>query len=306
MPPSRIARLIEYIRERHPRSLTGVMEARAVEPERFDTYAETLLTWAERAFGPRYIERLADAFVRFSTDVNLAQARYEAVGHYENTSFQECQDSVYSQSDTMDEYLLGIYLTNFLWAHHMEISLLFEQRFLSSLHAKTRFVEIAPGHGGWGLWALSMLPSARLDGFDISPMAITMASQLATAAGLHERARYALQDALLIDTSATTPYDACICSFLIEHLEQPDLLVEKIARLVRTGGKVFLTGALTAAQVDHIYEFREESEFVLLAEQHGMRVLEMRSVGPRRTLPGARFLPRSAALILEKRSSGSG
>ena len=74
-----------------------------------------------------------------------------------------------------------------------------------------------------------------------------------------------------------------------------------MSKLVIPGGKAFLTGALTAAQIDHIYEFRYESEFVALAEHHGFRVLEMRSAGPTRTLRGARFLPRSAALILQKR-----
>jgi hypothetical protein len=54
--------------------------------------------------------------------------------------------------------------------------------------------------------------------------------------------------------------------------------------------------------VDHIFEFRYESELVLLAERHGLRVSDLRSVGPKRTLRGANFLPRSIALILQKRT----
>jgi ubiquinone/menaquinone biosynthesis C-methylase UbiE len=201
----------------------------------------------------------------------------------------------------MDDYLLGVYLTNFLWAHHMEISLLFEQRFLTGLAPGSHIVEIASGHGGWGLWALQNLPSARLDAFDISPSAIDMASKLAGAANLQNRVSYTLKDALLMDTAAIGPADACICSFLIEHLERPDELLDVIGRLLRPGGTAFLTGALTAAQVDHIYEFRRESELVLLAERHGLRVTDFRSVAPRRTLRGAKFLPRSAALLLQRR-----
>ena len=104
-----------------------------------------------------------------------------------------------------------------------------------------------------------------------------------------------------LDVSRTESVDACICSFLIEHLEQPDQLLSVIAALLVPGGTAFLTAALTAAQVDHIFEFRLESELVVMAERHGLRVLDMRSVGPARTLPGAQFLPRSAALVLQKR-----
>jgi hypothetical protein len=73
-----------------------------------------------------------------------------------------------------------------------------------------------------------------------------------------------------------------------------------MAHLLRPGGRAYLAGAITAAQVDHIYEFRRESELVLLAEAAGLRALETLSVSPRRTLPRARFLPRSMGLILER------
>jgi hypothetical protein len=66
------------------------------------------------------------------------------------------------------------------------------------------------------------------------------------------------------------------------------------------GGRAFVTGALTAAQIDHIYEFRHESELVQMAELTGLRVLQTCSTNPRRTLPRARFVPRSMALLLEK------
>jgi len=292
--------LLEYVRNRHPRSLPGVLEARALSPQAFDEIATLFLGWAEAAFGDDALASMTDAFVKFSMDVNFAQARYEHVGHYENKTFKECEDSVYSQDQAMDDYLSGIYLTNFLWAHHLDLSLLFRDRFLGRLSSESRIVEIAPGHGGWGLWALHSLPSATLEGYDISPKAIEMSTQLAAAAGMSDRARYARRDAMSLDVDET-PFDACICSFLIEHLERPDKLLEVMASSLVNGGLAFLTAALTAAQVDHIFEFRHESELVQLAERHGLRVLDMRSAGPARTLAGARFLPRSAALVLQKR-----
>jgi 2-polyprenyl-3-methyl-5-hydroxy-6-metoxy-1,4-benzoquinol methylase len=297
-----LPRLLAYIRARHPRSMPGVLEARAVDPARFDAYGEVLLRWAVDAFGDDAVEQMADAFVGFSMDVNFAQARYEAAGHYENKTYQECHESVYSQKELMNDYLSGIYLTNFLWAHHMDLALFFEQRFVTRLPSSARIVEIASGHGGWGLWVLHAVAGARLVGYDISPSAIEMSSSLARAARLADRARYELRNALDIDPAAMEPADACICSFLIEHLEDPERLMEVIAGLLRPNGTAFLTGALTAAQVDHIFEFQRESELVLLAERHGLRVLDLRSAGPKRTLPNARFLPRSAALVLQKRT----
>jgi SAM-dependent methyltransferase len=293
--------LLEDVLVRHPRARRGILEARAVNPSRFDEIAETLLEWAVRVRGADGIARSLDAYVDFTNGVNFAQARYEASGAYEHRSFEEVYASHYSQDGEMDGYLWGIYLTNFLWAHHVELWLQYEDSFLRALAADARIVEIAPGHGAWGVWALHRLPGARLRGYDISPMAMKIAAAVASAAGVGDRAVYEERDALELGEIPAGSADACICCFLVEHLERPDRLFSVIHRLLRDGGRAFVTGALTAAQVDHIFEFRKESELVLLAEASGLRLLESKSVNPRRLLTKARFVPRSMSLILEKR-----
>ncbi len=299
--PALVDRLLSYVEEHHPRSRRAIGEARAKAPERFDRYANLFLGWAFQALGEQALSRTVDAFVEFSGDVNLAQARYEADGHYQNKSYAECYDAVYNERETMDDYLWGVYLTNFLWPHHMDISIFYEDRFLRRLPPRAHIVEIAPGHGGWGLFALHHLPSATLSAFDISPSSIRIARSLAVAAGSAERAEYHEEDARKLLSGPAERADACVCNFLIEHLEDPHVLLEVVQHLLTANGIAFLSGALTAAQVDHIYEFRRESELVLLAEQHGLRVLETLSVNPDRTLQNARFVPRSMSLVVQKR-----
>ena len=295
--------LFDLVRARHPRSLRGIEEARQVSPARFDEIAEMFLVWLVQARGSGGISEALDAFAQFSTDVNLAQARYEADGRYANTSFAEVYADHYSHNETMSGYLWGIYLTNFLWAHHTEISLFYRDYFLAKLSGALNFVEIAPGHGGWGAWALHVLPEARLQGYDISASSIEIATMVTRAAGSGDRASYTEKNALQLDAVPKESADAVICSFLVEHLENPEELFAVIGHLLKPRGTAFITGALTAAQVDHIFEFRRESELVLLCERHGMRVLATLSAEPRRTLPKAKFLPRSMALIVRKRVS---
>jgi 2-polyprenyl-3-methyl-5-hydroxy-6-metoxy-1,4-benzoquinol methylase len=304
-PPAARRRLVdglfEDIAARHPRSLNGVQEARAAAPDRYPELADTFLGWAARAWGGDHLPRMVDAFVRFTTGVNMAQARYERAGRYENKTFQDCLNSLYNEQESMDDYLLGVYLTNFLWAHHAEICFRYIDHFLKRIPEAKALVEIAPGHGGWGALALKHLPDARLLGYDISPSSIRLATELMNGAGYSDRARYELKDALDLDAVPAESADAVICNFLIEHLEQPQKLFAVIRHLLKPGGQAFLTGALTAAQVDHIYEFRRESELVRMAEDAGLRVTDTFSGAPRRTLPNARFLPRSMLLVMQRR-----
>jgi ubiquinone/menaquinone biosynthesis C-methylase UbiE len=221
---------------------------------------------------------------------------------YENKSFEECRRAVYDNSEAMTDYLWGVYLSNFLWVHHLDLMLFFEQYFLSRLKVNNRLVEIAPGHGGWGLWALHRIDGTSLVGFDVSATSMAISGSLAHAAGMAQRAQYAKADAMDLVNMPSPQAHACICCFLVEHLDRPSGLLRSMAHVLRPGGLAFFTGALTAAQVDHIYEFKSESELVLLAENAGFRVLDMRSVAPARQLPKARYLPRSMALVLQKKT----
>ena len=243
MSTNLIDRLFDDVQRRHPRSLPGLVEARQLSPEAFTRIASTYLEWCVAARGESALPQVIDAFARFCSDVNLAQGRYELAGHYENKSFEECLRSVYGHAETMTDYLWGVYLSNFLWAHHLDLMLFFEQRFLARLKPEGRLVEIAPGHGGWGLWALQKSPGLQLSGYDISPTSMAIAGSLAQAAGLASRARYEEYNAMDLCREPSPLAQACICCFLVEHLEEPtDLLtgVPQVRSIDRSPDRPYL------------------------------------------------------------------
>lgn len=296
-----LVRLLRYVESAHPRYYKGVCEARAVDERRFDTVVGRMLQWAVKARGVDWIETMADAYVLFTTEVNMEQVRYEAAGRYSHDNYASCLAETYSQREVMDQYLWGVYLNNFLWAHHFRLACFFEDRFIGSLSdGPLRVVDIAFGHGAWGLWTLAERPNATLQGYDISVSAPAIASELASAAGLRSRATYSNRNAMELDQLPAGTADVCICCFLVEHLEDPARLFKMISHVLKPGGRAFVAGALTAAQSDHICEFRHESELMRLGEAASLRSLETISLASERQLPRARFIPRSMAMILEK------
>lgn len=298
-----IDQLFAYVSEAHPRSLRGLQEARGLAPARFDEIVELHLRWLVSANGEKALEPAVDAFVEFNTGVNLAQARYERDGKYPNQSFDEVYHDQYSDDQAMDVYLWGAYLTNFLWAHHLGLMMFFQDRFISRLGDRARLIDIAPGHGGWGVWTLWHKPRMTLHGYDISAQSVRIATRLAEAAGVSDRAVFIEKNALDLSEIEAGSADACVCNFLVEHLEDPQHLYNVVAHLLKTHGLAFITGGLTSPHTDHIYEYRYESELVKMCENAGLRVLETLSANPLRTLPKARFLPRSMSLLVQKRKN---
>jgi 2-polyprenyl-3-methyl-5-hydroxy-6-metoxy-1,4-benzoquinol methylase len=287
------------IKEHYPMMSRGIAEARAVDPELVDHHFEKCLKWVVQAHGEEVLVQLVDGYAFYTLEVNRAQQAYEKRGYYECTKFAEADARVYQQSDYMRDYYWGVFAILFSWGHYVELMGFFLGRFVAKLPSGN-LIEIAPGHGAWGVLAVTNREGLTLEGWDISPTSIELAAKMAAGAGVGDRCKYQLGDATKIEHSSGR-YDAAICSFMLEHLEEPGQFLIDFAPSLRSGALAFVTLALTAAQTDHIYEFKHESEGILFAEAAGFELLECRVARPQRLMPGARFVPRVQAMILRKK-----
>jgi len=277
----------------------GIAEARAIDPELVDKYFEQCLNWLVRARGEEVIGQLADGYAFYTLEVNRAQQGYEKRGSYECATFAEADMRVYQKSEYMRDYYWGVFAILFSWSHYVELMEFFLDRFVAKL-SPGNLIEIAPGHGVWGILAITSRQGLNLEGWDISPASIELAPEIAAGAGVSDRCKYLLGDATKIKHSSGH-YDAAICSFMLEHLEAPGQFLVDLAPSLRSGALAFVTLALTAAQTDHIYEFKLESEGICLAEKAGFELLECRITRPQRLMPGSRFVPRVQAMVLRKK-----
>lgn len=267
--------------------------------------SSTMLDWAEKHLGEKWATILAEGYVSFVSDVNRSQIRYEATGHYLNSNYAQVFASVYGNEEFMRCYHWGVYVSTFAWPHHHDLVRFFRERFVTpylvEVDAK-RIVDLGCGSGIWSLISLAATTSLHSDGVDISETSTRQTRAMSQAIGLDQRFNVHCADALCWGNKENlAAYDVGLSCFLLEHLETPLDLLANLARLIRPRGMAFVTCALTAAETDHIKEFRRESELVALAESAGFRVVEIMSAAPPNYVPNARFLPRSMAMILSKR-----
>lgn len=287
------------LNKKYPILSRGVDEARAIDPVLVDQYFEKCLQWLVKVDGEDVLEKIVDGYASFTLEVNRAQQAYERRGCYEFTSFAEANARVYQQADYMRNYYQGVFAILFCWSHYVELMDFYLHRFVSKLSEGT-LLEVAPGHGAWGVLALDHCPKLRLQGLDISPTSLEMAPKMAFGAGVQDRCTYTLGDAAEI--TREHQYDAAVCSFMLEHLENPAQFCQDFAACLKPGALAYVTLALTAAQTDHIYEFKRESEAILFAEQARFDILEVRVAQPLRVTPNARFIPRVQAMVLRRKS----
>ena len=268
----------------------------------FEELTQIMFNWAENHLGENWTEVLAKGYTHFLMDVNRSQIEYERRGNYLNKSYKEVFNHVYNNHEYMNLYVWGTFVSTFSYEHHMEIYDFYKNSFIPHLNPKGgHLLDLGSGSGVWSFLTTHFVPQWFSQGIDISEKSVELATGMAMNSNLNNRVNFKLSNAL--NFKGDKKYNAAISSFLMEHLEKPELLLQNMASNLETRGYAFVTAGLTAAEVDHISEFRRESEIVLMAEEAGFRVINMFSAAPPSHSNSYKFLPRSLALILQKRKN---
>lgn len=291
---------LEYFRTNKKLFARSVIANYESQPENFNQLGYVMLNWAKNYLGTGYLKPLADGYVSFVIDVNKSQTNYEKEKHYKNKTYKEVFESVYNNEAHMQFYHWGVYVTTFAWQHHLNIYTFFKNYFIPLLNKTGNALDLGSGSGIWSMLLSHNLSGWKITGVDISQPSVSLSTEMARLNNFSDL-KFQLGDALTF--KSTQLFDACVSCFLLEHLETPHLLIRNISENLPVGGYAFITGALTAAEVDHIFEFKNESEIISLCEKFGFRVIATLSASPSSHPRNNYFLPRSMALVLQKKSN---
>ena len=301
-PADLCRRFLDTLQRHAPAFYKTVSETAARDEVLFREAAEPVLSAAAAHLGDGWAETLVKGYTHFVIDVNKSQRIYEREGRYRNKTYQEVFDAVYGAAEFMDTYHWGVLVTMFAWWHHLRIYGFYRDHFLPLAAGRNpRILDLGAGSGVWHILALQRLADAMVTAVDISRHSISLARETAEKGGLGDRITHIEGDAVSI--AFPQPFDLGICCLLMEHLEAPEKLLPNLAKNLKERGYAFVTAALTAAEIDHISEFRRESEIISMAEDAGFRVIAALSSAPDHLGEDIRFLPRVLALVLQKRAN---
>ena len=60
---------------------------------------------------------------------------------------------------------------------------------------------------------------------------------------------------------------------VIEHVENPKLLLNKIEKLLKTNGKAFISTCVNCPMIDHLYHFKTVNEIRKMLNKCGLDVI---------------------------------
>ena len=194
---------------------------------------------------------LSEEFVRLQMDL-------ERTGHYLHSSFDEVREAVYDNPATMDgRYLNGLFLSEAFWINHTKMHAYFVEQFCAPQKETGTILEVPCGTGIFISEFMRRNSHWIATAIDLSASAVAFTECIVR---LNGNARVAIRRQDIFEMPLDEHYDRVICGELLEHLEEPEKLLQTLGRLIAPDGKIFLTTAVWAASPDHIYLFKSARE----------------------------------------------
>lgn len=214
-----------------------------------------------------------DCYLRMYSDMLEERWKFKKSGTYSNTSFEHVKEHIYNNNDMMTYHMNGLVLGQFLWFDQYERFKFFNENLTQIVSQPKKYLEIGGGHGLYMMQALNLLPSdCQLDLIDISPSSIELSKGIIN----NPKVNYVLKN--IFDLDDTESVDFFTMGEVLEHLEEPSLILKKLRLLIRNNGKGYITTPINSAMIDHIYLFKDAEEIRKLFDTCGLRIIKEKIV----------------------------
>lgn len=206
------------------------------------------------------IDQLADAYLWMITQMLHCRIEFTKTGCYPSSSQQEAIQNVYENRETMEKYMLGVALSYYLWWQHYQL-LSFYIKEVKRLNSAKHSLEVGCGPG---LFLIELLKNLEVDSLvdvvDISPTSIELCSGIlkSVAPDFFKRVQFNTCDILHYQTDIK--YDFITMGEVLEHVENPKEILEKLGCFLADDGRIFITTCANSPAIDHIYHFKSIQE----------------------------------------------
>ncbi len=268
--------LLEEIQKKYPQLYTGLLGSNNKKLEQdIVVYAEKILNYYVNYMGKEKLKTSAvDYFAKVSFDFMRYQTKFTKTKKYIDQTSDILERELYSNQEKMNGYYLnGLFLSYALWKNHTKIYQFFIEKFLELSRQKTKFIEVGTGHGLMGLTSLEYLKNSNYTGIDLSEGSLKYANGLFCSANISpDRFQLRQGNVLIMNSITKENFNMGICCEVLEHVENPDKILNFFRRALGYNGRLFITTVANIAAEDHIYLFRNPDEIKKLIYDQGFEV----------------------------------
>jgi len=213
-----------------------------------------------------------DSYLRFCNDIMNYQIFFFRHGNYPNKNSKLICSEIYENTEVMAYYNTAMALTQILWRTHFEIYKFFISYLKTGSSNIRSYLEIGCSHGLYTKAVLELLP----DSIPVTVVDICKHSIDETKSVLNYFSNNVKNISFfktdIFEFNTAHKYEFIELGEVLEHVENPALLLRKIHSLLTPDGKVFVSTCANAPAPDHIYLFRTTEEIRDMLTTNGFEI----------------------------------
>lgn len=253
--PHNVNILVTSILQSSPPYTSGINKALvSLEPDEMQHLEDYLVSCLDKGLSIAY---LADCYLTLMADVLRETIYFQENGKYRYSTFVDVASSVYYNDSYMSLYMHGAFISLFFWPNHLELFRFFRKTLPKE--NKGSYLEIGPGHGYFFGTAVNLTAYDNFMGIDLSETSIR---QTKTIVGLNDRKKNISFQCVNFLQFPLPPsaFDAIVMGEMLEHVENPQDFLKKIAAIAKKNAYIFITTCINAPLTDHIYLFKDTKQ----------------------------------------------
>jgi 2-polyprenyl-3-methyl-5-hydroxy-6-metoxy-1,4-benzoquinol methylase len=202
------------------------------------------------------------SLVLFSLEFLKLQVNLVKTGRYPYSTFEEVQKYVYDDPKrelTGPWYMMALFFSQIFWVTHYKVNKFFLNEVCTNRKPHGRILEVPAGTGIFISNFLERNKAWHGAALDISDSAIDFARNTFRVYRIGDSRVSLIQDDIY-KFEPEVKYDVILCGEFLEHLEDPLGALKKLYSILDDDGELFLTVAIYAAMIDHIYLYKSAQE----------------------------------------------
>lgn len=254
-------RIIDLINQKSPLQKKKLERYLNEQDEQFWYLAEQFLASYEKFLVSESLdlEYFVSAYLDLCRNMLKEQTKFLRTGKY-SVTFDHAYKNVYLNKAEMMSYMCGLALSQLLWKNHYEIFRFFREQIKNCQAGVTSYLEIGPGHGMFLVEALKKFNCSLYEVVDISPISIELSKKAVRY--MSDKSSFVnFKEKNILDYSPSKKrFDFITMGEVLEHVENPIVLLKKIRALLSSSGEAFITTCANCPAIDHVYLFNSVEE----------------------------------------------
>jgi len=212
-------------------------------------------------------EYAVDAYLKMCKDMVKSQIHFMKTDKYPMENQDQAFEEVYNSKKEMQSYMIGLALSQYLWSTHYEIFNHLKDTLQKNKKNIHSYLEIGPGHGLFFKEAIKTIgDDCKYTAIDISEVSLDLTKSIISFFKLNNNDIAYINDDM-IKINNTHPYDFIAMGEVLEHVEEPAILLEKLNTLLNNDGLAFISTCVDCPTIDHVFHFKSVNEIQNMLKQ---------------------------------------